>query len=69
MVSFLREVGIDSDMVWSNQATRICATLVDETTGSITELVEEAPPPTHDEWSAFDEKLDLLLGSSDLMVS
>jgi len=68
MVSFLEEIGIETDMVWTDQATRICTTLIDETTGCVTELVEEAPLPAPDEWSALDERLSLFLAESDLMV-
>jgi len=68
MVSFLLGTGLEPDMVWTSKATRICATLIDETTGSVTELVEEAPLPTSDEWSSLDEKLAMLLEKSDMMV-
>ncbi|WP_089724184.1 1-phosphofructokinase family hexose kinase [Candidatus Thiosymbion oneisti] len=68
MVSFLGEMGIETDIVWTDQPTRICTTLIDRTTACVTELVEEAPLPTPDEWSALDEKLSLLLAESDIMV-
>jgi 1-phosphofructokinase family hexose kinase len=68
MVAFLRDLSLETDMVWTTQATRICTTLIDETTGSVTELVEEAPLPTPDEWSALDAKLSSLLSKSDMMV-
>jgi len=68
IVSFLRELGIETDIVWTDQPTRICTTLIDDTTACVTELVEEAPLPAPDEWAALDEKLSLLLAKSDLMV-
>jgi len=68
MVSFVEKLGIETDIVWTDQPTRICTTLIDETTGCVTELVEEAPLPAPDEWSVLDEKLALLLAESDLMV-
>jgi tagatose 6-phosphate kinase len=68
MVAFLRGLGLETDMVWTGQATRICTTLIDEATGSVTELVEEAPLPTPDEWAALDERISLLLSESDMMV-
>jgi len=68
MVSFLSEMGIETDIVWIDQPTRICTTLIDDTTAGVTELVEEAPLPAPDQWSALDEKLSLLLAESDLMV-
>jgi len=68
MVSFMEMLGIETDIVWADQPTRICTTLIDETTGCVTELVEEAPLPAPDAWSALDEKLALLLAESDLMI-
>jgi len=68
IVSFLRELGIETDIVWTDQPTRICTTLIDDTTACVTELVEEAPLPAPDEWAALDEKLSLLLAKSELMV-
>jgi len=68
MVSFLGGMGIETDIVWTDQPTRICTTLIDETTAWVTELVEEAPLPVPDQWSALDEKLSLLLAESDMMV-
>jgi len=68
IVSFLRELGIETDIVWTDQPIRICTTLIDDTTACVTELVEEAPLPAPDEWAALDEKLSLLLATSDLMV-
>ncbi len=68
MVSFLGEIGIETDIVWTDQPTRICTTLIDGTTACVTELVEEAPLPAPDEWSALDEKLSLRLAESDMMV-
>jgi len=68
MVSFLGEVGIETDIVWTDQPTRICTTLIDDTAAWVTELVEEAPLPAPDQWSALDQKLSLLLPENDLMV-
>lgn len=68
MNSFLANIGIESDFIWTSQATRVCTTLIDETTGSVTELVEEAPLPTGDEWSSLDRKLRSLLAKSDMMI-
>jgi len=68
MVSFLKEIRITTNMVRTDQSTRICTTLIDDTTACVTELVEEAPLPTPDEWSALDERLSLLLAESSMMV-
>lgn len=68
MNSFLGQIGIETDFVWMSQATRICTTLVDDTSGSVTVLVEEAPLPAAEELSSLDEKLRSLLAKSDMMV-
>jgi len=64
----LGQIGIEMDIVWTDQPTRICTTLIDEATACVTELVEEALLPMPDEWSLLDEKLSLFLAESDLMV-
>ncbi len=68
MVSFLQAIGIETDIVRTDQATRICTTLIDDKTAAVTELVEEAPLPTPGEWSALDEKLSVLLAKTDMMI-
>jgi len=68
LVSILRERGVETDIVWTGEATRICTTLIDEGTASVTELVEEAPLPTPDEWSTLDERLSLLLPKTDMAI-
>lgn len=68
MVSDLWEMGIETDIVHTSQPTRICTTLIDEQAASVTELVEEAPLPMRDEWSALDERLSVHLANSDTMV-
>lgn len=68
MVSYIREMGIETDIVRTSQPTRICTTLIDERAASVTELVEEAPLPIHDEWLALDEKLSLNLAKGDVVV-
>ncbi len=50
---FLDEYGVDSVMTPMRAETRICSTLIDETGGSVTELVEEAPQPSAAEIDAF----------------
>ena len=68
MVSFMQKIGIEMDAVWTEQETRICTTLIDEATASVTELVEEAPLPTLDEWTALDDKLLELLAKTKIMI-
>ena len=59
--SYLRQRGIACDFVVSQQPTRICSTVLDEATGQVTELVEEALLPTPEDWCQFDGKLASLL--------
>ena len=68
MVSFLRDSGVETDMVGTSQPTRVCTTLIDEATTCVTELVEEAPLPTPDEWAKLDARLSLLIPKCPLMV-
>ncbi|MCG6860435.1 MAG: PfkB family carbohydrate kinase [Chromatiaceae bacterium] len=68
VISFVEHLGIETDVVWTSEATRICTSLIDEATTSVTELVEEAPLPRPAEWSVLDEKLSLLLAKSDMLV-
>ena len=68
MSLFLEQIGVETDFIRTNQETRICTTLIDDTTGSVTELVEEAPLPTANEWSLLDEKLSSLLAPNAMMI-
>ena len=68
MVSFMGQIGIKMNIVWIDQPTRICTTLIDEATACVTKLVEEALLPMPDEWSVLDEELSLFLAENDLMV-
>ena len=54
---YLRQRGIACDFVRCEQPTRICSTVLDETSGTVTELVEEAPLPTTQDWHNFDARL------------
>lgn len=55
--SYLQQRGITCDFVQSERPTRICSTVLDEASGTVTELVEEAPLPTAKDWRHFDERL------------
>ena len=54
----LRREGVAEKLVRTAQPTRICTTLLDHATGTITELVEEAQLPTRAEWRKFQQTLD-----------
>ena len=57
VAGYLKHRGITCDFIESEQPTRICSTVLDEATGAVTELVEEAPLPTQQDWNNFDERL------------
>ena len=54
----LRRQGVPEKLVRTNQPTRICTTLLDHATGTITELVEEAQLPPRAAWQEFFRTLD-----------
>ena len=61
VAAYLRQRGIAGNFVATGQPTRICSTILNETTGQVTELVEEAALPSPDDWKEFDAKLVALL--------
>ncbi len=68
MNDYLRRFDIGTDFVATRAATRICTTLIDETTGDTTELVEEAEQPSKEEWHVLDRALAKLLPQCQLVV-
>jgi len=54
----LRREGVPEKLIRTNQPTRICTTLFDHATGTITELVEEAQLPARAAWQKFFHTLD-----------
>ena len=54
----LRREGVAEKLIRTNQPTRICTTLFDHATGTITELVEEAQLPAREAWQQFFRGLD-----------
>jgi tagatose 6-phosphate kinase len=64
----MQRAGIAHDFITTLTPTRMCLTLIDETAGTATELIQEAEAP-HEE--AFDEllaKLSELVGSAKVLV-
>lgn len=68
VADYLREREIACNFVATNQSTRTCSTILDETTGQVTELVEEAALPTPDDWCQFDGKLVALLVECGMVI-
>lgn len=70
VVRLLEEAGVESRLTPISGATRICSTLLDRSTGSVTELVEEAPPVSGAECARFQgEALSLIRQASALVIS
>jgi 1-phosphofructokinase family hexose kinase len=65
---FLGEYGVSSALTSMTAETRICSTLIDESTGTITELVEEAPQPSKPEIAEFIKVNIELVKSSQMLV-
>jgi tagatose 6-phosphate kinase len=57
----LDEVGIRHDFVAVAAPTRLCTTVIDSESGTVTELVQESKSVTPEEWSALDAKVESLL--------
>ena len=64
----LRREGVAEKLVRTNQPTRICTTLFDHATGTITELVEEAQLPPRAAWQQFFRTLDRSLTRANYAV-
>lgn len=65
---YLKEYGIDSAFTPMSAETRICSTLIDKSSGSVTELVEEAPQPNDAEVKAFMDGNVALIRSCEMLV-
>ncbi len=67
---FLVEYGVDSALTPMSGETRICTTVLDQHSGTVTELVEEAPQPTEAEIQSFiHDNLNLVKRSRLLVIS
>jgi tagatose 6-phosphate kinase len=59
--AYLAEEGVECAFAETSAPTRVCQTIICRETLQVTELVEEAPMPTADEWSALMRLFDRLL--------
>ena len=57
----MKDGGLDARWVETAAPTRHCHTLIDEQSGQVTELVEEATPPGPAHWQAFQQELERAL--------
>ena len=64
----LRREGVAEKLIRTNQPTRICTTLFDHATGTITELVEESQLPNRVAWQQFFRTLELSLKQARYVV-
>ncbi|MFA7173859.1 MAG: hexose kinase [Kiritimatiellia bacterium] len=70
ITSFLREYGVDSALTAMCAETRLCTTLIDEASGAVTELVEEAPKPDAHEIASFvQQNIELVKDCRMLVIS
>lgn len=60
--------GVRVDAVRTRSTTRICQTLIDRSTGGITELVREAPLPAPTEWASLFRRFEARLRQAKLVV-
>ncbi len=65
---FLQQYGVDSALTAMAAETRICTTLIDESAGTVTELVEEAPQPSEHEIADFIRCNTALVKESQMLV-
>jgi tagatose 6-phosphate kinase len=57
----LEDIALDRipfDFLAQQAQTRLCVTVVDRSSGQATELVEEAPPATKEEWAAMEQRIE-----------
>jgi 1-phosphofructokinase family hexose kinase len=67
---FLIEYGVDSALTAMSGETRICSTLLDQESGTVTELVEEAPEPSQTGIQSFvDDNVNLIKHCKMLVIS
>lgn len=60
--------GIAHDFVEVASATRLCTTVIDRTTGAVTELVQEPEPVEPEKWRLLEQKLEELLPRAETWV-
>jgi tagatose 6-phosphate kinase len=64
----LDSAGIRHDFVDVTPTTRACVTVIDESTGTATELIEESKQVEPDAWERLVDRLDAHLRTADAMV-
>lgn len=64
----MTQAGIPHDFVSITHQTRLCTTIIDRSSGQATELVEEAPPASLEEWKALMLKIETHVDQADAIV-
>jgi tagatose 6-phosphate kinase len=64
----LDEIGLHHDFVTVDAPTRLCTTVIDSATGTVTELVEESQAVALEKWAELDGKIESLLPGSGFVV-
>lgn len=68
LVADLERAGIDYDFVTVAAPTRLCTTVIDQATGTATELVEESSPIEEVGWRELDRRIESHLGNAQICV-
>jgi tagatose 6-phosphate kinase len=64
----MSRAAIPHDFVYTELQTRLCTTLIDQSTGAATELVEEAPAASPDEWKQLVARIQSLAATASAVV-
>jgi len=68
LVSDLQRMGLRYEAVETSTATRVCTTLIDDATGNVTELVENAPAVSTTELQVFRNRCQEPLARANVVV-
>jgi tagatose 6-phosphate kinase len=59
---------VSADFVRTAGETRLCTTIIDRTSNTVTELVEEAPPASHEEWAELIRRIEARLAAAKCLI-
>jgi len=59
---------VPADFVRIAGETRLCTTIIDRASSAVTELVEEAPPASSDEWAELIRRIEALLPRAKCLI-
>jgi len=69
VIQYLEGYGVESALTLMHAETRICSTLIDQGSGSVTELIEEAPQPSYEEIECFiNDNIELVKSCQLLLI-